>query len=116
MEKKVMMAGWLCLGLLICLALALQAGYDLYFNDYEDYGELYFTVQNESEFYSSIESRYNEGLSFYLNESEIIRFEQNGDIYINGNLTTNDLEVVEGFRKFIDGTICEVPNPDEVRP
>jgi hypothetical protein len=32
---------------------------------------------------------------------EMMRFEKNGDIYVRGVLTTNDLEVVEGFRAFL---------------
>jgi len=29
-----------------------------------------------------------------------IKIEQNGDIYIKGNLIENDKEIVEGFREF----------------
>lgn len=32
---------------------------------------------------------------------EILRFEQNGDIYVKGNLVENDREVVNGFRELL---------------
>lgn len=34
--------------------------------------------------------------------TEIIRFCENGDIYIKGKLVTNDIEVVEGLREFLN--------------
>lgn len=33
--------------------------------------------------------------------SEIIRLNSNGDIYVKGNLATNDMEVVNGFRELL---------------
>lgn len=32
---------------------------------------------------------------------EILKFHQNGDIYVHGKLIENDKEVVEGFRVFL---------------
>lgn len=32
---------------------------------------------------------------------EVMRFENNGDIYVNGRLADNDKEVVEGMRSFL---------------
>lgn len=31
---------------------------------------------------------------------EVIKIKDNGDIYVKGNLVTNDMEVVEGFKDF----------------
>lgn len=38
---------------------------------------------------------------FTKEKEEILRFEQNGDIFLKGKLIENDLEVVEGFRLFL---------------
>jgi hypothetical protein len=35
------------------------------------------------------------------NLNEILKLCGNGDIYVNGRLTTNDIEVVEGLRHFL---------------
>lgn len=40
-------------------------------------------------------------LTLFSNKEEILRFEQNGDIFLKGKLIENDLEVVEGFRLFL---------------
>lgn len=32
---------------------------------------------------------------------EILRFEQNGDIYLHNKLIENDKQVVDGFREFL---------------
>jgi hypothetical protein len=32
----------------------------------------------------------------------ILVLKPNGDIYVNGRLTTNDMEVVEGLRRFLE--------------
>lgn len=40
-------------------------------------------------------------MSFVVNGyGEVIKIKGNGDIFVKGNLTTNDIEVVEGFREF----------------
>ena len=36
---------------------------------------------------------------FYVGGKETIRLEPNGDIYIKGNLTTNDMELVNAMRE-----------------
>jgi hypothetical protein len=43
-------------------------------------------------------------MTLYANDQydEILRFEQNGEIYIKGDLVTNDLDVVDGFRDFLN--------------
>jgi len=33
---------------------------------------------------------------------EILRFENNGDIYVHGSVIENDKQVVEGFREFLN--------------
>ncbi|MCK9567707.1 hypothetical protein M0R72_02005 [Candidatus Pacearchaeota archaeon] len=33
-------------------------------------------------------------------DGEIIKIKDNGDIFVKGNLITNDMEVVEGFKEF----------------
>lgn len=35
------------------------------------------------------------------NGTEMLRFESNGDIFVKGKLTTNDMEVVDGFRELL---------------
>ena len=35
-------------------------------------------------------------------ESEILRLEPNGDIYVHGKLIENDKEVVDGMRDFLE--------------
>jgi hypothetical protein len=41
-------------------------------------------------------------LALYTPEKEeILRFEQDGNIYIHGRLVTEDMEVVNGFREFL---------------
>jgi len=47
------------------------------------------------------------GISFFTSDeegiqTERVRLEQNGDFYINGRLATNDIDIVEGFRQFLD--------------
>lgn len=37
--------------------------------------------------------------------NEILRFESNGDIYIHGKLIENDMQVVYGFREFLNAYI-----------
>lgn len=34
--------------------------------------------------------------------NEILRFDNNGDIFIHGNLIENDKQVVDGFREFLN--------------
>lgn len=34
-------------------------------------------------------------------DHEILRFDPNGDIFVKGKLTTNDMEVVNGFRELL---------------
>ena len=47
----------------------------------------------------------NFSITFTMNDNnEIIRFCANGDIFIRGKLTTNDLEVVEGMRLFLESS------------
>lgn len=36
-------------------------------------------------------------------KGEILRFEQNGDIFVHGELITNNQQVVEGFTDFLRG-------------
>lgn len=36
------------------------------------------------------------------NNNEILKFENNGDIYVRGNLIENDKQVVDGFREFLN--------------
>lgn len=38
---------------------------------------------------------------FSVGEIEMLRLCSNGDIYVKGRLTTNDLETVEGFKEFV---------------
>jgi hypothetical protein len=53
-----------------------------------------------------------EDIRFFVKDSEeIVRFCGNGDIYVKGNLTTNDIEVVEGIREFL-GQV-NLPNRNE---
>ena len=40
-------------------------------------------------------------MQIVANGEEVIRFEQNGDIFVRGKLTENDKEVVEAFRCFL---------------
>jgi hypothetical protein len=43
---------------------------------------------------------------FYVNndgQNEILKLCANGDIFVKGRLVENDLEVVEGLRKFLNG-------------
>lgn len=40
-------------------------------------------------------------MQIVANGEEVIRFEQNGDIFVRGKLTENDKEVVEEFRCFL---------------
>ncbi len=42
-------------------------------------------------------------VSFSTGNGEVIRLEDNGDIYIRGKLVENDLDVVKGFRAFLVG-------------
>lgn len=35
-------------------------------------------------------------------QEEIMSFHQNGEIYIKGKLATNDMDVVDGFRDFLN--------------
>lgn len=46
---------------------------------------------NESESY----------ITFRDDVNEILKLCSNGDIYVNGRLTSNDIEVVEGMRQFL---------------
>ncbi len=42
------------------------------------------------------------GITFSVKDGEeMIKLCRNGDIYIRGKLTINDLEVVEGMREFL---------------
>jgi len=34
-------------------------------------------------------------------QGEILRFENNGDIFVHGNLVENDAQVVSAFREFL---------------
>ena len=42
-------------------------------------------------------------LSFMVAGKEMIRLEPNGNIWVRGVLTTNDLQVVDGMRAFLIG-------------
>ena len=42
-------------------------------------------------------------LSFVLGEKEVMKFEANGDIFVNGKLADNDKEVVEGIKSLVTG-------------
>ena len=42
---------------------------------------------------------------FYTKENQsvpVIRITPNGDFYVNGRLTTNDMEVYNGFKNWVD--------------
>ncbi len=42
-------------------------------------------------------------MEFELKDTkEVLKFCANGDIYVNGKLATNDLEVVNGMRLFLE--------------
>ncbi len=37
-------------------------------------------------------------ICFIVNDNEIIKVKENGDIFVKGNLISNNMEVVEGFK------------------
>lgn len=43
----------------------------------------------------------NKDMSFHLSDQEIIRFCENGDILVKGNLIENDKELVNAMREFL---------------
>jgi hypothetical protein len=49
----------------------------------------------------SFESVENPIMTIICDNGEILRFEKNGDIFVHGNLSTNDSEVTDGFREFL---------------
>lgn len=40
-------------------------------------------------------------ITFSFNEESLLEFKENGDIYVKGNLVENDIEVVNGFRAWL---------------
>jgi hypothetical protein len=38
---------------------------------------------------------------FWIKNKQIIKLDENGDIYVKGKLIQNDIEVVEGFKEFL---------------
>lgn len=42
-------------------------------------------------------------LIFVCGNKEMLRFEENGDIFVKGDLIENDKDVVEGLRDFLRG-------------
>ena len=40
-------------------------------------------------------------ITFYTESREVLRFDANGDIFVQGRLTTNDLEIVESLKEFL---------------
>ena len=41
-------------------------------------------------------------ITFSVPKQEILKFEENGDIYVKGKLIENDKEVVDGMREFLE--------------
>lgn len=61
-----------------------------------DLGEL--TCSGELQLASGMEAG---DISFVVNGyGEVIKIKDSGDIFVKGNLITNDIEVVEGFKEF----------------
>ena len=61
----------------------------LSFNTYFNTNKTKLLMSNKNEIVMSI------------HDKEIVRLAENGDIFINGHLAENDLEVVDGFRTFL---------------
>jgi len=40
-------------------------------------------------------------ITMHCNDTEMIKMKPNGNFYVKGNLTANDVEVYEGFKEFI---------------
>ena len=40
-------------------------------------------------------------ITFYTESREVLRFDANGDIFVQGRLTINDLEIVESLKEFL---------------
>ena len=45
-------------------------------------------------------------ITFHIHNQEMMRISDNGDIYIRGKLTDNDMDVVQGFKEFLKMCGC----------
>lgn len=60
----------------------------------------------ENEEMTFCEANLSESIKFFVNgNTEMLRLDPNGDIYIKGRLAENDLEVVNGMRDFLAATM-----------
>jgi len=56
-----------------------------------------------------------EPITFQISDigEPILLLKENGDIYVNGKLTTNDMEIAEDLRRFLQQAQYITPNTKE---
>lgn len=47
-----------------------------------------------------------DGICFYVNNQQMMAFHENGNILIKGKICTNDIELVDTFREFLQLAFC----------
>lgn len=80
-----------CNGIFVCK----DTGHSLKF-DFNDQAPISLNITNDDKGLPPMQH-----ITFSFDGKEILKLDGNGDIYVKGNLTVNDIDVVEGLRHFL---------------